>query len=171
MKMLYIQLLQTLLHPNTRFFHMKLEDELKMPKFRNPYQKASLNLMFTGEWMMARVDSLLKPYDISSQQFNVLRILRGQQGKPINLFTIQERMLNRMSNATRLVEKLRLKGLVTRELCEQNRRKVEISITEKGIGLLDSLDPLMKQLEEDTFKNLSEEEAQHLSDTLDRVRD
>lgn len=150
---------------------MKLEDELKMPKFRNPYQKASLNLMFTGEWMMARVDSLLKPYDISSQQFNVLRILRGQQGKPINLFTIQERMLNRMSNATRLVEKLRLKGLVTRELCEQNRRKVEISITEKGIDLLDSLDPLMKQLEEDTFKNLSEEEAQHLSDTLDRVRD
>lgn len=169
--MLYIQLLQTLLHPNTRFFYMKLEDELKMPKFRNPYQKASLNLMFTGEWMMARVDSLLKPYDISSQQFNVLRILRGQQGKPINLFTVQERMLNRMSNATRLVEKLRLKGLVTRELCEQNRRKVEIAITDKGIDLLDSLDPLMQQLEEDTFKNLSAEEAQHLSDTLDRVRD
>ena len=150
---------------------MKLEDELKMPKFRSPYQKASLNLMFTGEWMMARVDSLLKPFDISSQQFNVLRILRGQHGKPLNLFTIQERMLNRMSNATRLVEKLRLKGLVTRELCEQNRRKVEIAITKKGIELLDSLDPLMKQLEEDTFKHLSEEEAQHLSDTLDRVRD
>lgn len=153
------------------FFHMKLEDELKMPKFRNSYQKASLNLMFTGEWMMARVDSLLKPYDISSQQFNVLRILRGQQGKPINLFTVQERMLNRMSNATRLVEKLRLKGLVTRELCEQNRRKVEIAITDKGIDLLDSLDPLMQQLEEDTFKNLSADEAQRLSDTLDRVRD
>lgn len=150
---------------------MKLEDELKMPKFRSPYQKASLNLMFTGEWMMARVDGLLKPYDISSQQFNVLRILRGQHGKPLNLFTIQERMLNRMSNATRLVEKLRLKGLVTRELCEQNRRKVEIAITKKGIELLDSLDPLMKQLEEDTFKSLTEAEAQHLSDILDRVRD
>lgn len=150
---------------------MKLEDELKMPKFRSPFQKASLNLMFTGEWMMARVDGLLKPYDISSQQFNVLRILRGQHGKPLNLFTIQERMLNRMSNATRLVEKLRLKGLVTRELCEQNRRKVEIAITKKGIELLDSLDPLMKQLEEDTFKSLTEAEAQHLSDILDRVRD
>lgn len=150
---------------------MKLEDELKMPKFRSPYQKASLNLMFTGEWMMARVDGLLKPYDISSQQFNVLRILRGQHGKPLNLFTIQERMLNRMSNATRLVEKLRLKGLVTRELCEQNRRKVEIAITKKGIELLDSLDPLMKQLEEDTFKSLTEAEAQHLSDILDRVRE
>ncbi|WP_255594148.1 MarR family winged helix-turn-helix transcriptional regulator [Pontibacter sp. HSC-14F20] len=149
---------------------MKLEDELKMPKFRSAYQRASLNLMFTGEWMMARVDSLLKPYDISSQQYNVLRILRGQQGKPMNLFTIQERMLNRMSNATRLVEKLRLKGLVTRELCEQNRRKVEIAITDKGMDLLDSLDPLMKQLEEDTFKDMSEQEAQHLSDTLDRVR-
>ncbi|SIT93756.1 MarR family winged helix-turn-helix transcriptional regulator [Pontibacter indicus] len=150
---------------------MKLEDELKMPKFRSPFQKASLNLMFTGEWMMARVDGLLKPYDISSQQFNVLRILRGQHGKPLNLFTIQERMLNRMSNATRLVEKLRLKGLVTRELCEQNRRKVEIAITKKGIELLDSLDPLMKQLEEDTFKSLTEAEAQHLSDILDQVRD
>lgn len=120
---------------------------------------------------MARVDSLLKPYDISSQQYNVLRILRGQQGKPINLFAIQERMLNRMSNATRLVEKLRLKGLVTRELCEQNRRKVEIAITDKGMELLDKLDPLMKQLEEDTFKSLSADEAQHLSDTLDRVRE
>lgn len=150
---------------------MKLEDELKMPKFRSPFQKASLNLMFTGEWMMARVDGLLKPYDISSQQFNVLRILRGQHGKPLNLFTIQERMLNRMSNATRLVEKLRLKGLVTRELCEQNRRKVEIAITKKGIELLDSLDPLMKQLEVDTFKSLTEAEAQHLSDILDQVRD
>lgn len=149
---------------------MKLEDELKMPKFSSPYQKASLNLMFTGEWMMSRVDSLLKPYDISSQQFNVLRILRGQQGKPLNLFTIQERMLNRMSNATRLVEKLRLKGLVTRELCEHNRRKVEIAITNKGMDLLDSLDPILQQLEKDTFKNLSEEEAQQLSDTLDRIR-
>ena len=119
---------------------------------------------------MSRVDSLLKPYDISSQQFNVLRILRGQQGKPLNLFTIQERMLNRMSNATRLVEKLRLKGLVTRELCEHNRRKVEIAITNKGMDLLDSLDPILQQLEKDTFKNLSEEEAQQLSDTLDRIR-
>lgn len=150
---------------------MRLEDELKMPKFRSSFQKASLNLMFTGEWMMARVDTLLKPYDISSQQYNVLRILRGQQGKPINLYAIQERMLNRMSNATRLVEKLRLKGLVTRELCEHNRRKVEISITEKGLQLLDTLDPLMQQLEEDTFKNLSEEEAGRLSDTLDQIRD
>ncbi|MDX5435995.1 MAG: MarR family transcriptional regulator, partial [Pontibacter sp.] len=115
--------------------------------------------MFTGEWLMARVDSLLKPYDISSQQYNVLRILRGQQGKPLNLYAIQERMLNRMSNATRLVEKLRLKGLVTREQCEANRRKVEITITNKGLQLLDKLDPLMQQLEEDTFKNISEAEA------------
>jgi DNA-binding MarR family transcriptional regulator len=150
---------------------MKLEDELKMPKFRSAYQKAALNLMFTGEWMMARVDSLLKPHDLSSQQYNVLRILRGQQGKPINLYTIQDRMLNRMSNATRLVEKLRLKGLVTRELCEQNRRKVEISITEKGLQLLEAIDPLMQQLEEDTFKNISEEQVSQLSNMLDDLRE
>lgn len=150
---------------------MKLEEELKMPKFRSSFQKASLNLMFTGEWMMARVDTLLKPYDISSQQYNVLRILRGQQSKPINLFAIQERMLNRMSNATRLVEKLRLKGLVTRDLCADNRRKVEIAITDKGLQLLDNLDPLMQQLEQDTFKHLSQEEAEKLSDTLDQIRE
>lgn len=120
---------------------------------------------------MARVDSLLKAYDISSQQFNVLRILRGQQGRTINLYEIQERMLNRMSNATRLVEKLRLKGLVTRELCEQNRRKVEIAITEKGLKLLETLDPLVEKLNEETFRNITEAEADKLSDTLDRMRE
>jgi DNA-binding MarR family transcriptional regulator len=126
--------------------------------------------MFTGEWLMARIDSLLKPYDISSQQYNVLRILRGQQGQSINLYEIQERMLNRMSNATRLVEKLRQKGLVTRELCEKNRRKVEISITDKGLQLLEKLDPLMQQLEENLFKDVSEAEAENLSNTLDSIR-
>lgn len=150
---------------------MKLEDEIKTSAFRSVFHKASLNLMFTGEWLMARIDSLLKPYDISSQQYNVLRILRGQQGKSINLFEIQERMLNRMSNATRLVEKLRQKGLVTRELCEQNRRKVEIAITDKGLQLLDKLDPLMQQLEENLFKNVKEADAEKLSDTLDSIRE
>ncbi|MHC2991564.1 MarR family transcriptional regulator [Pontibacter sp. HJ8] len=149
---------------------MKLEDEIKTSAFRSAFHKASLNLMFTGEWLMARIDSLLKPYDISSQQYNVLRILRGQQGQPINLFEIQERMLNRMSNATRLVEKLRQKGLVTRELCEENRRKVEISITDKGLQLLDKLDPLMQQLEENLFKDVSESDAENLSNTLDSIR-
>lgn len=149
---------------------MKLDDELKMQKFRSSFQKASLNLMFTGEWLMARIDTLLKPFDISSQQYNVLRILRGQQGKPINLYAVQERMLNRMSNATRLVEKLRLKGLVTRELCAENRRKVEIAITDKGMQLLENLDPLMQQLEQDTFSHLSPAEADKLSDTLDQIR-
>ncbi|WP_018480113.1 MarR family winged helix-turn-helix transcriptional regulator [Pontibacter roseus] len=149
---------------------MRLEEELKMDKFRSVFQKASLNLMFTGEWLMARIDSLLKPYDISSQQYNVLRILRGQQGKPINLFAIQERMLNRMSNATRLVEKLRQKGLVTRELCEQNRRKVEIAITDKGLQLLDKLDPMIEQLEETMFQDVTEKDAEKLSATLDTMR-
>ena len=150
---------------------MKLEEEIKTDKFRSAYHKASLNLMFTGEWLMARIDSLLKPYDISSQQYNVLRILRGQQGKPINLFEVQERMLNRMSNATRLVEKLRQKGLVIREQCESNRRKVEISITEKGLALLDKLDPMMQQLEEDLFGRISEAEAEKFNNTLDQIRE
>lgn len=150
---------------------MKLEDEIKMDKFRNAYQKAILNLMFTGEWVMASIDSLLKPYDISSQQYNVLRILRGQQGKSINLFEIQERMLNRMSNSTRLVEKLRLKGLVTREQCEHNRRKVDIAITKKGLALLEQIDPLMMQLEKDIVGKISETDAEQLSNVLDLLRE
>ncbi|WP_168193930.1 MarR family winged helix-turn-helix transcriptional regulator [Pontibacter sp. SGAir0037] len=150
---------------------MRLEDEIKMNKFRNAYQKAILNLMFTGEWLMAKIDSLLKPYDISSQQYNVLRILRGQHGKSINLFEIQERMLNRMSNSTRLVEKLRLKGLVTREQCEHNRRKVDIAITDKGMALLEQIDPIMMKMEHDIIGKLSEDDAELLSNQLDNLRE
>ncbi|QCR24807.1 MarR family transcriptional regulator [Pontibacter sp. SGAir0037] len=127
--------------------------------------------MFTGEWLMAKIDSLLKPYDISSQQYNVLRILRGQHGKSINLFEIQERMLNRMSNSTRLVEKLRLKGLVTREQCEHNRRKVDIAITDKGMALLEQIDPIMMKMEHDIIGKLSEDDAELLSNQLDNLRE
>lgn len=150
---------------------MKLEEEIKTVKFRNIYQKAVLNLMFTGGWITAKIDSLLKPYDISSQQYNVLRILRGQQDKSINLFEIQERMLNKMSNSTRLVEKLRLKGLVTREQCEHNRRKVDIAITGKGLSLLKEIDPLMIKLDNDIVGKITEAEAEQLSRLLDSLRE
>ncbi|TXK45757.1 MarR family transcriptional regulator [Pontibacter qinzhouensis] len=149
---------------------MKLEDEIGMHTFRSPFQKAYLNILFTGNWLEARVESLIKPFGISPEQYNVLRILRGQQGKPINLFEVQERMLSRMSNATRLVEKLRLKELVTREVCVHNRRKVEISITPKGLRLLDKLDPLVEEQEKLLFEHIEATDVESLSQVLDKLR-
>ncbi len=150
---------------------MKLEEEIKTAKFGNIYQKAILNLIFTGGWVTAKIDTLLKPYGISSQQYNVLRILRGQQDKAINLFEIQERMLNKMSNSTRLVEKLRLKELVTRVQCEHNRRKVDIAITKKGLALLKEIDPLMVKLNNAIVGKITEEQAEQLSSLLDSLRE
>ncbi len=149
---------------------MKLENEIGMATFRSPFQKAYLNILYTGNWLEARVESLIKPFGISPEQYNVLRILRGQHGKPINLYEVQERMLSRMSNATRLVEKLRLKALVTREICEQNRRKVEIAITPKGLDLLNELDPLVEEQEKTLFKHIDAAEVEALSNVLDRLR-
>lgn len=149
---------------------MKLEDELKMEKFKSEYQRAFLNIMFTSYWLEDKHNDLFKSYDLSMQQYNVLRILRGQKGKPINLFSIQDRMIHKMSNATRLVEKLRLKGHVRRVTCEENRRKVEITITDKGLDLLEELEPKIKKAETDSFSNLSEKEANQLGRLLDKMR-
>jgi DNA-binding MarR family transcriptional regulator len=150
---------------------MKLEDELKQPRFKDEYQRAMLNIIFTGSWLEVRTNQVLKPFDLSSQQFNVLRILRGSRPRPLNLLDIQERMMDRMSNATRLVEKLRQKGLLTREQCDQNRRKVEIEITDKGMELLSTLDPLMEQLHKSFAGKLTVDEANHINVILDKLRD
>lgn len=150
---------------------MKLEEELKMEKFENPYHRVALNIMFTGNWLKDRVNTILKPFGLSDQQYNVLRILRGQKDKPANLFTIQERMIHRMSNATRLVEKLRLKGLVERRICEDNRRMVEITITQKGLDLLKTIQPHISENDLTVSQKLSEKEATQLADLLDKLRD
>ena len=116
------------------------------------------------------MSGITKPYDISEQQYNVLRILRGQKGKPVNLMDIQDRMLHKTSNATRLVEKLRQKGMVERILCVQNRRKVEISITKKGLEVLAELDPVLNTKDNEMFKTLTKKEANLLGDLLDKLR-
>lgn len=150
---------------------MKLEEELKQTRFKDEYQKAMLNIIFTGNWLEVGASHVLKQYDLSSQQFNVLRILRGSSPKPLNLLDIQERMMDKMSNATRLVEKLRQKGLLTREQCDSNRRKVEIEITEKGKALLLELDPIMEKSQQEIMKKLTKAEAATLSTLLDKLRD
>lgn len=150
---------------------MKLEKELKMKKFISPEHRAGLNIIFTGAWMSDQTSCLLKPFGISEHQFNVLRIVRGQKGKPINMIDIQGRMIYRTSNTTRMVEKLRIKGYLLRQECSDNRRKVEIFITEEGLKLLVSLEPLLVKSSGKMFENLTRNESILLGDLLDKLRD
>ncbi len=149
---------------------MKLEDELKM-RFKTPHDRALLSTVFTGVWLTDRFNRFLKQFGLSEQQFNVLRILRGQKGEPANLFLIQERMVHRMSNATRLVEKLRQKALVERVVCDEDRRKVEITITKKGLKLLSTIDGASQEHAGGLDKKLTKKEAELLGALLEKVRE
>ncbi|RBL92851.1 MarR family winged helix-turn-helix transcriptional regulator [Chitinophaga flava] len=149
---------------------MRLEDEIKQVKFKSDYQRAMLNIVFTANWLEVGISKILKHYDLSSQQYNVLRILRGSRPNPLNLLDIQERMMDKMSNATRLVEKLRQKGLLTRIQCPSNRRKVEIEITDKGMEVLRELDPAVEKNDEFLAQKMTKEEAHQLSHLLDKLR-
>jgi len=121
---------------------MKIQDIIKSPNM--PLEKqVVMNLMHTTRLVSEMVQETMKAHDLSPEQFNVLRILRGQKGKPANMCVIQERMIAKTSNTTRLVDKLLLKDLVSREVCPGNRRKMEIGITEKGLALLRELDPVV----------------------------
>lgn len=133
-------------------------------------RKLSINIMYTANWINELMGDALKPYDISLQQFNVLRILRGQKGKPANLSTIQERMVSKMSNTTRLVDKLIKKELVTRIICPSNRRKVDISITPSGLSLLDTLDPIVNNVEHHISQDNTDNEIEQLNTLLNKLR-
>jgi DNA-binding MarR family transcriptional regulator len=115
---------------------MKIEDVIKSTTVLSLGKKTNLNILYTQNLLNEEFYEILKPFDLSPEQFNVLRILRGQKGKPVNMCDIQERMVAKTSNTTRLVDKLLLKGLVTREVCSENRRKMEVGITDKGLELL-----------------------------------
>ncbi len=135
-------------------------------KFPNNKVKATLNILYTANWISSHQNAFFKPYGISPQQFNILRILRGAQ-KPLKVQTIKERMVERSPNATRLMDKLYAKGLISREHCPDDRRVVYIEITKKG---LDQLNIISKQLKDDLLENLTEKEAEQLSDLLDKIR-
>lgn len=136
-----------------------------------PLSKATIiNIFHTSNWIKDEVLIQLKPYDLSIEQFNVLRILRGQKGNPINLQDIQERMVSKMSNTTRLVDKLIKKGFVQRTVCETNRRKVEIIITKKGLEALTVVDPIVEVTENNLTKNLSTSELEQLNKLLKKLK-
>lgn len=149
---------------------MKIEDEIKSTVSLSITKKVMLNLTFTKNFIADKFNEILKPFDISMEQYNVLRILRGQKGKPINMQDIQDRMVTKNSNTTRLIDKLLLKEMVERNICPANRRKIEISIVQKGLDVLTELDPLIENYENDITKNLSETELEELNNLLEKIR-
>ncbi|GAB2777115.1 DNA-binding MarR family transcriptional regulator [Hymenobacter luteus] len=149
---------------------MKIEDEIKQPAFKDDYQKAYINLVFTAGWLQLRQSALFKEYGLTLPQFNILRILRGQHPKPATVNLLIERMLDKTSNASRIVDKLEAKALVTRKVCPSNRRAVDIRITEDGLELLQRLDAVMAA-QSTGLQNLTAQEAAQLSDLLDKIRD
>lgn len=148
---------------------MKLEEEIKQKKFRNEYHKLAVNILFTNSWFINSQAALLKLQDLTVAQYNILRILRGQFPNPASINLLKERMLDKMSDASRLVERLVNKGLVDRKTCPNDRRKAEVLITEKGLKLLEELDKYDDKTDK-IFGKLNSDEARTLNDLLDKMR-
>ncbi|MGL4597673.1 MAG: MarR family winged helix-turn-helix transcriptional regulator [Bacteroidia bacterium] len=148
---------------------MRLENEISQKNFRNDYHKAFVNIIYTNNWLLADQSIIFKPYDITAQQYNILRILRGNLPKPATIKFIRTRMLDKMSDASRIVEKLRMKGLIERNTNDSDRRNVDVMITAKGIDLLKSLD-FMDEAYETKLNALNADEVRQLNDLLDKMR-
>lgn len=148
---------------------MKIEKEILQEKFRNKNHKAAVNIIYTFNWLYEQHMKLLKPFGLTIQQFNILRILRGQYPEPASVKLLKERMMDKMSDASRLVEKLRSKRLVERRICDKDRRSVDVIITKEGLELLDSVDKHEKEFDQFT-ENLSDDEINQLNNLLDKMR-
>jgi len=148
---------------------MKLEDAIKQKVFKSPQQKLAINLIYTSNWLNDHYQHFFKGTDLTIQQFNVLRILRGQHPKHCTLKLIKERMLDRSSDASRIVDKLVTKKLVIRTQCPGDRRSVNLIISDEGLALLKKMDALDESVK-DIFKSLSVKKIEQLNDLLDDLR-
>jgi len=148
---------------------MGISEDLKQRTFASETSKSVVNIIFTGNWMMQQMHDLLKPFGLTPQQYNVLRILRGQQNNPMTVLAITERMLDKMSNASRLVDKLLDKKLVLRRECPKDRRAVDVIILPAGMTLLAEIDQVQKQWEM-TFGEIGEDKMNQLNILLDEFR-
>jgi DNA-binding MarR family transcriptional regulator len=147
---------------------MALEKEINQRKFRNEYQKSAINLIYTYNWLTERINKVFDEWDITSQQFNILRILRGA-GKPLSTLQIRQRMLDKMSDTSRIVDRLVKKGLVKKTICKTDRRLVDVTIAERGKKLLGKIDAYDEQMD-GIMMNLTEAEARVLNGLLDKIR-
>ena len=149
--------------------YMNVEERIKTEQPLPLQRRTIIHLMLINNLIGEQMSQALKPFEVSLQQFNVLRILRGQKGKPANLSTLNDRMVSRMSNTTRLVDKLIAKGLAIRNTCPENRRKVEIRLTDKGLASLQAMDKAVDAAEKKLMGSLSEKDLRQLNDLLDKV--
>ena len=148
---------------------MEIEKEIVQAKFKSPLQKGIVNIIYTSNWIHSRQAKVLKPFGITIQQYNILRILCGQHPNPASITLLTDRMLDKMSNASRLVEKLLSKGYVERTVCPSDRRQVNVLITPVGLAILPQLENVLDQVEGNVH-NLSDDELEMLSSLLDRLR-
>jgi DNA-binding MarR family transcriptional regulator len=149
---------------------MRIEEAIQQKRFRSEYQKLVVNLLYSASWLQQFSNQLLKPYGISQEQFNILRILRGMHPEPATVKLLTERMIDKMSNASRLVEKLRVKGLVERHECPLDRRRVDVLITQKGLDLIERTSQAVDVQGDAYMSGLTLEEAALLNSLLDKLR-
>jgi DNA-binding MarR family transcriptional regulator len=150
---------------------MSIEKDINQQKpFKNNYLKAYVNIMYTASWINKRQSDVIKKFDLSIQQYNILRILKGMNGEPVTVKLLTERMIDKMSNASRLVDKLLAKNYLRRIECSFDRRKVDIYITDEGSKILEQASQALDTLLDDSNLEISLEEAGQLSELLDKLR-
>ena len=150
---------------------MKIEEAIQQAKpFKDAYNKAVVNCVYTASWLNSMMNTALKPVHLSMQQYNILRILKGQHPKSASIKLLTDRMLDKMSNSSRLVDKLVEKGLVDRITCPMDRRRVEVSLNQKGIELLAVASENLENAFRPKASAISQAEANQLSDLLDKMR-
>jgi DNA-binding MarR family transcriptional regulator len=147
---------------------MGIEKDIQQANFRNEFQKMGINLLFTANWLNERIGRVLTTEDITQQQYNILRILRGSE-VPLSTLQIRERMLDKMSDTSRIVDRLIVKELVQKAACKVDKRLVDITLTQKGLDLVQKLDQFNDQIDA-ILKGVTESEANTLNQILDKLR-
>ncbi|MFA9206013.1 MAG: MarR family winged helix-turn-helix transcriptional regulator [Burkholderiaceae bacterium] len=148
---------------------MGIEKDIQQTNFRNEFQKMGINIIYTANWLNEKMGQILSTEDITQQQFNILRILRGSEC-PLSTLKIRERMLDKMSDTSRIVDRLIVKGLVEKTACVKDKRLVDITVTKKGLQLLEKLDALNEHIDS-ILKGVNEKEAATMNQILDKLRE
>ena len=148
---------------------MGIEKDIQQTNFRNEFQKMGINIIYTAHWLNEKMGQILSTEDITQQQYNILRILRGSEC-PLSTLKIRERMLDKMSDTSRIVDRLIVKDLVEKTACVKDKRLVDITVTKKGLQLLEKLDALNEQIDS-ILKGVSEKEATTMNQILDKLRE
>jgi DNA-binding MarR family transcriptional regulator len=146
----------------------KIEEEIQQKKFKNPHQKAVINLIYTANWLQNKHQGFFKSFGITGQQFNILRVLKGQHPKSVSATEIKSRLLDQNSDVSRLLDRLAAKELIVKKTCLSDKRASDIFITQQGVDLLKTIEKSQKEI--DQVLAISSDEANRLSDLLDKCR-